>query len=400
VTTSDKQRVEHDLPPVWSLAFRPFFLAASLWSVVALTFWTALFAAGVTLPSRFDPLNWHIHEMLFGFVFAAIAGFMLTAIPNWTGRVPIRGTPLAGLLVLWLLGRVVSFTSAWMPLWVAASIDMAFPLALGIVAAREIVLARNWRNLMMPLPIGFLGIADLLMYLELAGFDVPAGMGWRLGLASIIILISVIGGRLIPAFTRNWLLKRNATSLPAEWRSLDRVALASLHGGLIGWALFPDFRWLGVLLLVAGVLNFGRVVRWRGFATLGEPLLAILHLGYLWIALGAVLLGAAMLSPRVPEAAAIHALTAGAIGTMVLAVMTRVARGHTGRPLEADALTSLIYVAIVASAAVRVAAAFADTWSMMLLVGAAALWVASFALFVVSYGPWLVLPRADARRRT
>jgi uncharacterized protein involved in response to NO len=178
------------------------------------------------------------------------------------------------------------------------------------------------------------------------------------------------------------------------------VALASLHGGLIGWALFPDFRWFGVLLLVAGVLNLWRVAQWRGLATLGEPLLAILHLGYLWIVLGAALLGGAMLSPRIPEAAAIHALTAGAIGTMVLAVMTRVARGHTGRPLEADALTSLIYVAVVASAAVRVAAAFADTWSMVLLVVAAALWVASFALFVVAYGPWLVSPRADARRRT
>ena len=163
------------LAGLWSLAFRPFFLAAAVWAALALALWTVVFMTGGVLPSRFDPLTWHIHAMLFGFVFAAVAGFMLTAIPTWTGRPPIHGGPLAGLVALWLLGRIACLVSAFLPLWLAAAVDLAFPFVLCAIAAREIVAARNWRNLIMPLPIGVLGIADLLMYLQLASFSVPAG---------------------------------------------------------------------------------------------------------------------------------------------------------------------------------------------------------------------------------
>jgi uncharacterized protein involved in response to NO len=377
----------------WSLAFRPFFLAASLWSAAALALWIGVLATGHVLPSRFDPLTWHIHAMLFGFVFAAIAGFMLTAIPNWTGRPPIRGAALAGLAAIWLLGRVACLTSALLPLWLAAAADIAFPVSLCAVAAREIVAARNWRNLMMPVPIALLGIADLLIYLELAGTGLPAGIGWRLAMAAIITLISVISGRIIPAFTRNWLVKRRAAVLPAGHGPLDGIALATLHAGLLGWVFLPASRYVAGLLVLSALLNLWRLARWRGLATVPEPLLAILHVGYLWVALGAGLLGLSMLAPAVPEAAAIHALTAGAIGTMILAVMTRVSRGHTGRPLEADRATRLIYVAITLAALTRVAAAFASPFSMPLLDLSAVLWVASFLLFAVLYGPMLLAPR-------
>ena len=334
---------------LWSLAFRPFFLAAAVWAALALTLWIILFMTGGALPSRFDPLSWHIHAMLFGFVPATIAGFMLTAIPNWTGRPPIHGAPLVGLAVLWLVGRIACLVSAVLPLWLAAAVDLAFPVVLCAVAAREIVAARNWRNLMMPIPIGVIAVADLLTYLELAGYGVPAGLGWRLAIAAIIALISAIGGRIIPAFTRNWLVKRGASALPSPHSVIDRVALATLHTGLLGWALFPTSKPVGAILLAAAALNLWRLARWRGLATLPEPLLAILHLGYAWVVLGSALLGASMLSSAVPEAAAIHAFTAGAIGTMVLAVMTRVARGHTGRALEADRITIAIYLMITAA---------------------------------------------------
>ena len=380
---------------LWSVAFRPFFLLAGLWAALALALWIALFMTGRVLPSRFDPLAWHIHAMLFGFVPAAIAGFMLTAIPNWTGRTPIRGAALAGLVTLWLLGRIACLVSAYLPLWLAAAIDLAFPLALCAVTAREIVAARNWRNLMMPLPIGVLGIANLLMYLELAGFDVPGGLGWRLAITAIIALISAIGGRIIPAFTRNWLVNRGASALPAAHGWIDSAALATLHTGLLGWTFFPASRWIGALLLLSAACNLWRLARWRGFASVAEPLLAVLHLGYAWVVIGAALLGAALLGDAVPLAAAIHALTAGAIGTMVLAVMTRVARGHTGRTLEADRITTAIYVMITAAALIRVAAEFAGAVSMNLLEVSAALWVASFGLFIVIYGRILILPRDD-----
>ncbi|HUI22149.1 MAG TPA: NnrS family protein [Methylocella sp.] len=372
-----------------SLAFRPFFLAASLWSALALVLWIAMLMAGMTLPSRFDPLTWHIHEMLFGFVLAAIAGFMLTAIPNWTGRLPVRGAPLAWLAALWLLGRVACLVSALIPYWFAAVADLSFPVILAAAAGREIAAGRNWRNLPMILPVAVLSIADLLMHLEAGGFGVPSGLGWRLGLAAIVVLISVVGGRIIPSFTSNWLAKHGTARLPALPRWVDRCALGSLHAGLVGWAFFPGFRPLGMLLLLAAALNLLRLARWRGGATLAEPLLAVLHLGYLWVIAGAALLGAAMLSEIVPGPAAIHALTAGAIGTMVLAVMTRVSLGHTGRALEADRATMLIYLLVNAAAAARIGAAFVTGNPMILLAISGALWVAGFALFGAKYWPML-----------
>jgi len=383
---------------LWALAFRPFFLAASVWAALALAVWIVLLLTGGRLPSRFDPLSWHIHAMLFGFVPAAIAGFMLTAIPAWTGRRPISGAPLIGLVALWLLGRVVCLVSAFLPLWSAAAVDLAFPITLCAVAAREIIAARNWRNLMMPIPIGVLGFADLLMYLELAGYGVPAGLGWRLAIAAIIALISAIGGRIIPAFTRNWLVQRGVAALPAAHSRVDRAALAVLHTGLLWWALFPASKPAGAILIAAAALNLGRLARWRGFATAPEPLLAILYVGYTWIVLGAALLGASMLSSSVPEAAAIHAFTAGAIGTMVLAVMTRVARGHTGRALEADRVTITTYLMVTGAAVIRVIAEFAGASAMILFAASAVLWVGGFGLFAVSHASMLLSPRLDANR--
>jgi uncharacterized protein involved in response to NO len=400
-----------------TLAFRPFFLAASLWAALALALWIVLFMGGHRLPSRFEPLTWHIHEMLFGFVLAAIAGFILTAIPNWTGRRPIRGGALAALALLWLLGRIACFFSALLPLWVAAAIDLAFPFVLCALAAREIIAARNWRNLAMPLPIGVLGIADLLMYLQLAGVHLSAGLGWRLGLAAIIVLISVVAGRIIPSFTRNWLIKRGtgirasgardtattrvsataylSAALPPPPGLPDRTALATLHAGLIAWALFPALAFPGALLLLAAALNLWRLLRWRGTATLGEPLLAILHIGYAWLVLGAGLLGVSALNGAVPLPAALHALTAGAIGTMIVAVMTRVARGHTGRALHAGPYTVTIYVLVNVGAILRVAAGFGGSSFLLLINLSATAWVAGFLVFALRYGPWLTAPRAS-----
>ncbi len=387
-------------PALWSLGFRPFFLVASLWAASALALWIDMFMTGWAIPSRFDPLAWHIHAMLFGFVPAVIAGFMLTAVANWTGRRPIRGVALAALVLLWLLGRISCLVSAYLPLWCAAATDLAFPFVLCAVAAREIVAARNWRNLMMPIPIAALGIADLLTYLELAWTGVPAGLGWRIAIAAVISLITAVGGRIIPAFTRNWLLQRGMPALPADPGVLDQLALATLHTGLLGWAFLPASKAIGGLLLLAAGLNLWRLARWRGFATASQPLLAILHVGYAWVILGAASLGASLLTHIVPEGAAIHAFTAGAIGTMVLGVMTRVSRGHSGRPLKADRLTTLSYVMIILAGVTRVAAAFPEASPRMILLDISALlWVTSFLLFVIIYGPMLISTRSDGARR-
>src|SRR5450759_493486 len=250
-------------------------------------------------------------------------------------------------------------TQGFGPFFLAAGIWAA--VALVGVVTREIVVGRNWRNLPIVAPVSILGIANLLMHLEADGVAVPSGLGWRLGLAGVVVLISVMAGRIVPSFTRNWLAKRPGTDLPAGHSWIDRLALGTLHAGLIGWAFLPTFRPIGLLLLLGAAINLWRLLRWRGFATAAEPLLLILHVGYAWLCLGAALLGAALLGVDVPLSAAIHALTAGAIGTMILAVMTRATRGHVGRELSADRVTVLIYVLVTLAAIMRVAAAFCAT---------------------------------------
>jgi uncharacterized protein involved in response to NO len=382
------------LPALLDYAFRPMFLAAGSWAVIALALWLAMFFGYVQLPTRFDPLAWHIHEMLFGFVMAAVAGFLLTAIPNWTGRLPVRGLRLAALTGLWLLGRLACLISADLPAWLAVLADLAFPIALLAVAAREIIAGRNWRNLPMTAPLTLFIIADLLMHFELLGFAVPAGLGWRLAVGAPIVLISVIGGRIIPSFTHNWLFKRKSPRLPSPQDMLDTAAVALLAAALILWAFLPDHRMTGALLVAAALLNAVRLGRWAGTASWPEPLLFILHIGYGWVAAGTALLGLSIFNIGVPVASAIHALTAGATAIMILAVMPRVTLGHTGRALTANRATVAVFVLINAAAIIRVCASWHTEFMTILLLVAGACWIAAFGLFELVYGPMLLTRRS------
>lgn len=384
------------LPAVLDYAFRPMFLAAGSWAVIALALWLVMFFGYMRLPTRFDPLAWHVHEMLFGFVMAAVAGFLLTAIPNWTGRLPVRGNRLAVLAGLWLLGRLACLISADLPAWLAVLADLAFPTALLAVAAREIIAGRNWRNLPMTAPLALFIIADLLMHLESLGFAVPAGLGWRLAVGAPIVLISVIGGRIIPSFTRNWLFKRKSPRLPSPQDMLDTAAVALLAAALILWAFLPDHRVTGALLIAAALVNAVRLGRWAGIASWPEPLLFILHIGYGWVAVGTALLGLSIFNIGVPVASAIHALTAGATAVMILAVMPRVTLGHTGRDLIANRATVAVFVLINAAAIIRVCASWHTEFMTILLLVAGACWIAAFGLFELIYGPMLLTRRSTS----
>jgi uncharacterized protein involved in response to NO len=384
-------------PAILSYAFRPMFLAAGIWAIVAIAVWLAMFFGYLRLPTRFDPLAWHVHEMMFGFVMAAVAGFLLTAIPNWTGRLPVRGHPLALLASLWLLGRIACLISADLPAWLAIAADLSFPVVLLAVVAREIIVGRNWRNLPMTAPLAVFVIADLLMHLESLDMPVPRRLGWRLGLAAPIVLISVIGGRIIPSFTRNWLVKRDSARRPAPYGDLDRMAVGLLCVGLILWVVLPDYRVAGMALLIAAALNACRLARWAGDATWPEPLLLILHLGYAWMVIGTALLGLSILDVGVPVGSALHALTAGAIGTMILGVMPRVTLGHTGRDLTANRATVIVFVLINAAAIVRVAASWNVGDVIILLALSAGCWIAAFGLFEIVYGPMLLTRRLTHR---
>jgi uncharacterized protein involved in response to NO len=383
----------HSGPALLSAGFRPFFLLSGLWSALAVPLWLFFLAGEGALPSVLPPLVWHVHEMVFGFGAATVAGFMLTAIPNWTGRMPVQGGPLAGLAILWLAGRVGVLLSAKLGADAAAVLDLAFPLAFLGVVAREITAGRNWRNLPMLAALASLLLANLLVHLEAVGITATAELGSRLGVATLLMLISIVGGRIIPSFTRNWLAKqRPEVPSPVVFDSFDRTVLAVTALALALWVIGPAGPLTPWAALTAGLVQTARLARWRGLATWREPLVWVLHLGYGWLALGFVLLALSGAVARLPQTAALHALTAGAIGTMTLAVMTRASLGHTGRPLAAGPGTTAIYLLVTLAAALRLSAPLAVAHYLVVLSLAGAAWSSAFGLFVLIYARPLLLP--------
>ncbi|MGB3502872.1 MAG: NnrS family protein [Mesorhizobium sp.] len=373
------------MPPILYYGFRPFFFLAALHAGIAIPVWLSIYFSGQALPGPFPGLHWHAHEMLFGYVQAVIAGFVLTAIPNWTGRLPLSGWPLAGLVLLWAAGRVacavVSDPGA------AMAVDVAFPAVLAFAVWREVVAGRNWKNAPVAVMISLFGMANVLDHA--ANLDlVVHGLGIRLGLASVTMLLALIGGRIVPSFTRNWLVKQGGARLPASFGPLDKAALATTAAACMAWIAAPNVPLTGAAFLLAGALLGTRLARWRGYKTASEPILLILHVGYGWLAAALALLGLARVA-GLPESAALHALTAGAIGTMTLAVMTRASLGHTGREILADRFVVASYAAVTAGAILRVCAPFAGSWHAPALVAGGALWSGAFLLFAIRYAPIL-----------
>ena len=391
---------QHGGPTLLSAGFRPFFLFSAIWASVAIPMWLALYAGGMPLPTILPPAIWHAHEMIFGFAAATVAGFLLTAIPNWTGRMPLQGAPLAVLVLLWLAGRIALLLSVEIGAVAAAVFDLAFPAAFLAVVAREIVAGRNWRNLPMLAALTGLLLGNVLVHLDALGVADTAVLGNNLGIAVLLSLISLVGGRIIPSFTRNWMASnRPELPEPATFGWVDRVVLAATIVALASWLARPDMIVTGVLCLFTGVAHWLRLSRWRGIATLREPLLWVLHLGYGWLGLGFILLGLTSTTSWLPLFTALHALTVGTIGTMTLAVMTRATLGHTGRPLTAGAGTTAIYILVTVAAAGRLLAPFAGTAYVLVLSLAGVAWSAAFGLFALLYLRPLSLPRVPRGAR-
>ncbi|MGH7043591.1 MAG: NnrS family protein [Acetobacteraceae bacterium] len=385
----------HQGPALLSAGFRPFFLLSGLAAAVAIPLWLLAFAGIARVPSAFPPLIWHVHEMVFGFGLATVAGFLFTAVPNWTGQMPLQGAPLGWLVALWLVGRVAVFGSGWIGEAVAAPLDLAFPAALMAVMGREILAGRNWRNLPVIGALGVLLAADVWVHLGVLGAVGDARGGNRLGVAVLLLLISMMGGRLIPSFTRNWLARaRPAAPMPAPFGIVDRIALGAAALALLAWVAAPDAAVSAWTALAAGVLLASRLARWQGWRTWREPLLLVLHLGYAWLAGGFLLLGLAGLTGWLAPIDAVHALTVGAIGTMTLAVMTRATLGHTGQALRAGRGTCAAYVLVGLAALLRLTAPLAGADTLLVLALAGAAWTGAFGLFVVLYAGPLVRPRA------
>ncbi|MDQ2634738.1 MAG: NnrS family protein [Pseudomonadota bacterium] len=381
------------MPPILQYGFRPFFFLAALFAGAAIPAWLWMYFSGHALPGPFPGLYWHAHEMLFGYLGAVLAGFVLTAIPNWTGRLPLSGWPLAGLVSLWLAGRLAC---AWVASPVAALVlDIAFPAALALAVWREVIAGRNWKNAPVAVVLTLFGAASALDHAANLGL-IEHGLGVRLAIGVIALLLALIGGRIIPSFTRNWLVKAGETRLPSPFGNLDKATLAATAAGAATWVAFPDSAAAGILLAVAGILLAVRMARWQGHRTLREPIVFILHLGYAWLAVALLLLGGSVVLDAFPQSAALHALTAGAIGTMTLAVMTRASLGHTGRQIVADHVVIVAYLAVTAGAVLRVAAPLTQDWYGHVLVCGGALWSAAFLLFAIRFAPILWGRRAGA----
>ncbi len=380
-------------PTLLSYGFRPLFLLAGLWATGSMILWIAMLSGSLQIPSRFDPATWHAHEFLFGYLSAVIAGFLLTAVPNWTGRSPVLGWQLAGLVVLWIIGRVAVFASASLPVWGMVLADLAFLIVLWTVIAREIVTSKKWANLPVLILIGVFILANLLFHVEaVTGGYAAQGYGLRLAVSVVLTLVVLIGGKIIPSFTRNYLTKQGAVRLPTPpMQRFDKLTIAATIMVLLGWTLAPDTRLTGVGLIMIAGLHLMRLARWSGATTLAEPLVWVLHLAYVFVPLGALLNGAAFWAPDViTQVAALHVWTAGALGLMTVAVMTRATLGHTGHALHAGGATTLIYLSLILSVISRV---LADVWPLFrdqLLNLSALFWVACFGGFVVAYGPMLL----------
>jgi uncharacterized protein involved in response to NO len=384
----------HAGPALLSAGFRPFFLVAALWASLAVPLWLGLYQGRIVLPTALPPLIWHVHELVFGYGAATVAGFLLTAIPDWTGRMPLQGGPLAILVALWAIGRAAVLGSGSIGAEAAAVLDLAFPAAFLGVVAREIVTGHNWRNLPMLGALTLLLAGNLLVNLDAVGLAATGELGDRIGIATLLMLISLVGGRIIPSFTRNWLAReRPGISAPATSGPLDRAVLAIVGIALVLWVSLPESRAAALAEFAAAAAVALRLSRWRVAATWREPLLWVLHLGYGWLAVGFLLLAASGFVSALPATAALHALTVGAIGTMTLAVMTRASLGHTGRSLIAGPATMATYILITMAALLRLSAPFAGAQYPEMLWLAGAAWTAAFGLFVLFYTPLLMRPR-------
>ncbi len=381
-------------PALFSYGFRPMFLMAGLWSLVAMGLWLAMLTGRIEPPAPWSGVSWHVHGFLFGYMGAVLAGFLLTAVPNWTGRMPVVGWPLAALAALWLIGILLHWALPALRLW----IEPAFLPLLALLLWREIIAGGNRRNVPVAALVSLLALAHLVFDWQVAAEGAALdGTALRSAVAAVVLLISLIGGRVTPSFTRNWLVQRRDPHLPASFGRIDRATMGLSTAALAAWVLLPQNGVSGALLVAAGLAHLLRLTRWKGERTFAEPLVLVLHVAYLFVPVGFILTGLAALTEAVPPVAGLHGWLVGAMGMMTLAVMTRASLGHTGRPLHAGPLIAAIYALALVAAPARIAAAFLPG-SFGLLELSATAWLVAFALFTLRFAPVLLGPRLARRR--
>lgn len=375
---------------LWQLGFRPFYLLASSFAAISIGLWALQFAGWLGTPYLAGPL-WHAHEMVFGFALAVIVGFLFTAGRNWSNRPTPTGWPLAALAALWLAGRVLVLTPFG---WAAAIVNAAFPIAAAVALAIPFWAARNSRNYFFVGLLVLMGAASFAIHLSQLGvLELPAWLGVQIALDVVLFIMAVMGGRVIPMFTNNGVPGADATRHP--W--VEKTALGSVLALLAADLLQLPAAALAVLLAAAAMAHGARWWLWQPWTTWRTPLVWVLHAAYLWIVLHFGLRALASLGFIAPTFAT-HALTVGAVGGLIIGMMTRTARGHTGRPLRADRFDLACYVLVMLAALVRVGVPLiAPSATLHAVLCSAALWSAGFGLYAVRYWPVLSRPRLDGK---
>ena len=378
-------------PVLFSYGFRPFFLGGALWAIAAMSLWVAAISGHMTLTESYGAPNWHAHEMLFGFASAVLAGFLLTAVPNWTGRLPVSGWPLAGLFALWCAGRIALLASDTIGVATAAAVDALFLPTLLAICTREVVAGRKWKDLKVLAGLLALSLANGVFHIAAidGGHD---HMATRLAVSAYVVLVMVVGGRIVPSFTRNWLNKFGRTDFPVPYNNFDMVAILAGVAALGLWTFLPEHPVTSVAGFAAAALHCIRLHRWRGWTVAPEPILVILHIAYVFIPLGLLAICLSALG-AVEERSVLHLLSVGAIACMMLAVMTRASLGHTGRALTASRLTIAAYAALIACALVRPLAEVLPDLTPALYGASGLLWILAFGLYCLEYAPILARKR-------
>jgi uncharacterized protein involved in response to NO len=390
--TTAQQLRSYRGPAIFKLGFRPFFLGGAVWAGAAMALFLPMLQGKIALPTAFSVLDWHIHELLYGYLPAIVAGFLLTAVPSWTGRPPVTGAPLAALFAIWLAGRAAVASSALTGPVFTAAVDLFFLIVLGAIVGREIVAGKNLRNLNVLALVALLGAGNLVFHVE-AAVSGGADYGERIGIAAAVLLIALIGGRIVPSFTRNWLARSGPENLPALFGKFDLAAIAITAIALAIWVAAPQTVPAAAACALAGAVHLIRLARWKGYRTFSEPLVAILHAAYIFVPIGFLLTALAGVFPdAVPPPSGIHAWTVGAVGLMTLAVMTRASLGHTGQPLTASSFIVAIYASAGVAALVRIVAAFGVQPLIMLHIAALG-WVLAFWGFSAVFAPLLLRSR-------
>jgi uncharacterized protein involved in response to NO len=376
--------------PLFRLGFRPFYLLAAAFAAASVPLWLLRYFGLADFATNID-FNWHMHEMVFGFAIAVIVGFLFTAGRNWTGLWTPRGAHLAALAGVWIAGRAAMLCA---PPAVAAVVDGIFlPLAAWPLY-RVLKRSGNKRNMFLIVLLSLLTIANLLFHgarLGLLSFETTAPI--HAAILVIVMIESVIGGRVIPGFTANALSGVKPVIEPRR----DRICITVTALACVGWVLHLPASLLASLAFAASAAQVVRLAGWKPYRTLHKPLLWILHVSYAWIAFGFLLLGFAA-AGKVTVSAAFHVLAVGSMAGLIIGMITRTALGHTGRPLNAGKAELVMYLLVQGGVAARFAAAIeAFGVRNAALVVAATCWSAAFVLYVAIYGPYLLTARVDGR---